>query len=417
MFKFLTELSPEVQSIIFGEEVYQNNQKIADQFALNQAQLDFVLDLEEKIWLKQIDILDLPKELEKMERAEHYDLRALSLELAYQIFWPLQEYLEKVDRLILRLGGKVPRIQHLQSVASNRQNQQVLPKILKGIVKILLEQYPELKDYRLSSKKIKSKDGHSLSPTISNWIDDYVHFLGAGYHDSLQRSKYLAKSPNVLDLAPGDLESIRHFFTSYDDNVLIEINTEDVIAKISLVNNVEKKPVATEKKEISLEQLVKDLYQKFPEIEQNLLSTSVILSEAENSLHKLRDILWQALALQDQEKVISCLKVMLEKKALDLMLAEDKRFQGLLRRFVGIRYGDQVTWNIQDKLLVKRIFFELIFSDKLKMSASRAALTAFYLNNLTKKSGPVVYLDQASGILKWRELELVNKQLTWLNSI
>ncbi|MCB9802892.1 hypothetical protein H6761_02640 [Candidatus Nomurabacteria bacterium] len=412
-FKELTNLPVEVQDLIFSDELTDKNIAIADQFALNQDQLDFVLDLEEKIWLKKISVLDLPKELEKMEKATEFDLRALSLELAYQIFWPLQEYLKNVDRLILRLGGKVPKFKALEKTSA-RLNQK-LPQLIKGAVKFLLEKYPELSDYRLSSKKIISKEKRSVSPTVANWLNDYVHFLGAGYHDSLQRSKYLAKSQNVLELSRSELESVRHFLTSYDDNLPVEIDLSDVVLRISLVEEVTEK--SAEKPEQSLKEIVKNIYQKFLEIQNSLLSTNLILAETDNSLHKLRDVLWQALALQDQDKVLSCLKVMIEKKALDLMLAEDKRFQGLLKRFVSIRYGDQVSWNSQDKLLLRRIFFEMILSDKLNLNTQEATLSAFYLVNLFKQSGQLVYLDQKSGSLKWRDLDLVNNQIVWRDNI
>lgn len=407
MLNFLKDLPLEIQDFIFGEVVNQANKKIADQFAFNQSQLDFILDTEEKIWLKQITPLDLPKELEQMERAQYYDLRALSLELALNILWPLQQYLGEVDRLILRLGGKVPR---LQSLKSDLLVNKSLPDSVKGAIKFLLEQYPELKDKRLTSAKIMTSDGHYMMPTLENWLKDYIHFLGAGYHDSLERSKYLAKSPNVLALSAKEKDNLRCFLLSYDDDLPLLLDNSDVILQLTLL---EAEKENADEKPLELAALVDKLQESVGKLKSQFLNEALVLSEAENSLYKLRDVLWESLAWQDQAKGLTCLKILLDKGALELLLQEDRRFQGLLRRFVDLKFGESVQWNVQDKLLVRRLFFEMILSSKLKLANQQAMLAAFYLTNLGKQSGQVVYLDQNSQQLKWRELAVNNNQIIW----
>ena len=244
----LKQLPLEVQELIFSAQISKYNESLADQFALNQDQLDFILDLEEGIWLKRISVLDLPRELEEMERSEYYDLRDIALDIAYKILWPLQDYLGDVDRLILRLGGRVPRIQRLHK-KGGQQNPK-LPTYLKGAIKILLEQYPDLKDKRLSSKKIIIKDGRKVAPSVDNWLKDYIHFLGASYHNSLQRSEYLAKSPNIVMTEKEEKETLRHFFTSYEDGLLVEIDSSDVILKIKEVKGEQHEEKQTDLQEI-----------------------------------------------------------------------------------------------------------------------------------------------------------------------
>jgi len=88
----IQELPPEVKDIIFSSDISRANKEIVDKFFLNRDQLNFLLGLEEDLFLKKIDLLDLPNELEDMERAEHYDLRVIALEIAYRILWPLQDF-------------------------------------------------------------------------------------------------------------------------------------------------------------------------------------------------------------------------------------------------------------------------------------------------------------------------------------
>ncbi len=410
-FQNLKKLDQGIQDAIFSEVFSSRHSLIFNTFFLNQQQINFIFDVEEKIWLKIISPLDLPRELEQMERAQYYDVRAIALELALNILWPLQEYLGEVDRLILRLGGKVPRLQSLKPAILDNK---ALPAQIKGAIQFLLEQYPDLKERRLSSAKILNKEERHVMPTLENWLFDYIHFLGAGYHDSLQRSQYLAKSPNILALSEKEKDNIRCFLLSYDEKVPLIVDSTDTILQLTL----EQEETEVEKTHrIGLEEVIKKLGVDLEILKTKMLNDSLVLSEAANSLYKLRDVLWQSLAWQDAPKTLTCLKILIEKNALELLLQEDRRFQGLLRRFIDLRFGENIQWNIQDKLLVRRLFFEMILNDKLQLVNTQVVLAAFYLTNLSKNSGQIVYLDKNTQALKWRELRVDNRQIVWQESI
>src|SRR3989344_78615 len=227
-FSDLSELPEGVKNFIFSPEISQYNGEISDKFGLNRSQMDFILNLEESVFLQKISVLDLPNRLEDMERAEYYDLRAIVLELTYKILWSLQDFLGQVDRLILRLGGKVPRPQHLAKTEEG-----AMPQTMDLAIREALDKYQGFKDLRLTSSKIVNKEGRLVSPTIDNWIKDYVHFLGAGAHGSLERAKYLSQNPNALALQGADRESLRYLFISYDDNLKVHIDTAENLVRIS----------------------------------------------------------------------------------------------------------------------------------------------------------------------------------------
>ena len=406
----LQKLPDEVKEVVYGEGIAINNRQIADTFSLNRNQLDFIMELEKEMFLKKISVLDLPNKLEKMERAEYHDLRKIALEIANRILWPLQEYLEKVDRLILRLGGKVPRLQRLTRAALQRT---VFPDFEAGTIKQMLARYDDFKDLRLTAKKITSKEGRTIAPTVDNWIKDYVHFSGAAYHNALQRSKYLTKSPNVAGINKKELDSLRHFITAYDDNIKIQFERVGGVLRVSEFSEEKTNT------QVDVKQVLEKFRQTLLDIDKQVLPMDFIMSEADNDVTKVRDVLWNAVGLQDKDKVISCLRVLIEKKALEALLKEDSRFRNILKRFVSIRYGygveDWLDKNI-DHLLVRRLFFEMILVDKLRIS-DQAPIVAFYLSNIVSGSGQVVYLDESSGKVKWREIHLAGKQLAWISEI
>lgn len=408
----INNLPQEIQDYIYSESLIKNNIQIFERYPLNKDQIYFITDLLNLVFLKKISTLDFPTRLEEMERASYYDLRAISLDIAIIIFWPIQDYLGNVDRLILRLGGKVPKAVHLKSVTLQKKT---FPVSAHGSVKQFMAQYDDFVELRVSAKKIVNPEGRLVAPNLDNWLKDYVHYLGAGYHNSLQRAQYLAKSPNAVELESKERESLRCFLLSYDEQVAIDIENIDGVLRAEL--KTEKKE-ATEQV-VDVERSIADLQNNINKLDQLLLPENFILSEAGNDIYKVRDILWNAIAMSDKEKVLSCLKVLVSRKALDNLIAEDNRFMSILKRFIGVRYGSAVgLWfdGHQDKLLSRRLFLELILMEKLQLSEPESAVAAFYLTSQWAQSGQVTYLDQKDGQLKWRNLQVIKNQLAWLDN-
>ncbi len=405
-------LPEEIQDYIWSPAVIDFNKKLGEDFFLNPLQKMFILELEDGVFQKKISVLDLPTRLEEMDSADKRDLRAIALEIATGLLWPIQDYLGNVDRLILRLGGKVPKAQHLSSLTLQKKT---FPSSAHGSVAQFMADYDDFADLRVSAKKIVNPEGHLVMPSLDNWIKDYIHYLGAGYHNSLQRAQYLSKSPNASSLSDVERESLRCFLLSYDDKLPIDIVNQDGVLQAEL--HQEKKEETS--KVIDIERSIMDLQSNISKLDQLLLPENFIMSEAKDDLYKVRDILWNAVAMSDKEKVLSCLKVLVTRKALDNLISEDTRFISILKRFIGVRYGSAVSlWfaSNQDKLLSRRLFLELILVDKLRMSDSESAVAAFYLTSQWAQSGQVTYLDQQDGQLKWRNLQVLKNQLSWLDN-
>lgn len=413
------DLPEEVKDIIFGEEIYQSLDELFKKYHLSRKQIDFVLNLLDSIYLQKLEPLDLPQKLEEIDRAKFVDLRGLGLDLAREVLWSLQDYLETVHRLILRLGGKVPKAKPIRKRSYQKK---VFPGSAKGALEKMLADYDDFKNLRLSSRKIKDKDDKLIAPTVDNWMADYVHFLGAGFHNALDRAKYLAQSPNALSLNQEEKESLRFFVTSYDDKIEMDFNLDGSILRVT---EPEQKKLETETdNKIDLQQIVNKFKERLANLDKDVLPESFILAEADNDIKKVRNVLWQAIGLQDKEKVFACLKLLVQKKHLDMMLKEDNRFFSILKRFVNIRYGGKYDGDLDvwlsrnlDKLLVRRLFLQMILEDKLGLKADEVMLWAFYLTNIIPQSGQIVYLDQNDGEFKWREIQVSGENLAWVNSL
>ncbi len=408
------KLPDEVRDFVGGQMdtlVYE----IAEKFELSGEQVNFIFDLLDQIFLKKLSPFDLPARLDNMPGAKNYDVRILALDIAYKVLWLTQEYIGEVDKLILRLGGKVPRIKPLRGQI--KDNSGLFPGMTQGTVREMMDKYNDFKELRLSTDKLIDAEGRHQSATVDNWLKDYVHFSGAADHDSLKRAQYLGKAPNTLGLSPSERESLRYLLTSHDDNSPVQFDYDNLKLVVSEIVPVQ---VAKTNSSDGMGQLIGSLRTNLLDIDKKMLPSDFILSEAEGDIMKVRNVLWQALGLSDRDKVISCLKTLIEKKFLDLMIKEDSRFRSILKRFVGIRFGRKAenSWEKNsDQLLVKRLFLEMILVDKLHLNPEEASITAFYLTNLSPDLGQVVYWDQSAGRLEWRAIEAVGDNLQWLDKI
>ncbi|RJQ34757.1 hypothetical protein C4566_01755 [Candidatus Parcubacteria bacterium] len=413
------DLPEEVRDIIFSEEIYQANDSLFQKFHLDRKQIEFILNLLDAVYLQRIEPLELPQKLEEISRAEYISLRDLAMDIATSILWPLQDHLGSVDRLILRLGGKIPKLKPIRKRVFQKK---IFPGQATGTIEKITEEYDDFKTLRLSSRKIIDKDGKAVSPTVDNWLKDYVHFLGAGFHNALDRAKYLAKSPNVLPLSPAEKESIRYLVIAYDDKVEMDFLLDGALLKVS--EPVQSEGQLKNEQAIDVNQIVENFKKKLLSLESSILPEDFILSEAENDPKKVRNILWNALGLQDKEKTTSCLKLLIKRKNLDLMLKEDVRFLNILKRFVNIRYGGKYDGDLDnwlnknlDKLIVRRLFLEMVLVEKLRLDSQEAMLWAFYLSNLVAGAGQIVYLDEDDGQLKWREVQVNGENISWVDNL
>ena len=409
---------PEEIRFYISDQVEQLTYDLAAKFELSGEQEIFIFDLEDDIFLKKISILELANHLDKIPNAKGVDVRLLALDLAYKVFWPLQDYLGEVDRLILRLGGKVPRQKTLR-VNPKDDNNKLFDGTEQSTVREMLERYENFASLRLTANKIINKAGHTVTPTVENWIEDYVHFLGAGNHNSLKRAQYLSKAPNALKVSEKERERLRYFLVSYDENIPVFFHLEQGILMIDEMQEPEK-ILQPKNVGIDISQILDNFHQSLRGLDNKMVSTNIIMSEAENNINKVRDILWRAIGIGDKDKALGCLRVLITRKSFDQIIKDDSRFKNILKRFIGVRYGQNMERALDenmDQLIVRRVFLEMILSEKLRLNEEEFCAAAFYLTNIVPGSGQVVYFDKRTKKFKWLDIQVVANKFAWVDKI
>lgn len=102
------------------------------------------------------------------------------------------------------------------------------------------------------------------------------------------------------------------------------------------------------------------------------------------------------------------------------MIKEDNRFRNILKRFIGIKYGQNMERALaenMDQLIVRRLFLEMLLSEKLRLTEDELYVSIFYLTNIVPDSGQLIYLDKKDQKFKWRAVQVLGNQFAWVDKI
>lgn len=104
-------------------------------------------------------------------------------------------------------------------------------------------------------------DGHPASPSIANWLKDFIKKYGSNLFNEVTLAEYLSQSPNIKSIKPEEKELVRKilklyrnlvFFPESMDGVVID-NWEilpvgyNEIKNNSVLENISENPVITER--------------------------------------------------------------------------------------------------------------------------------------------------------------------------
>ncbi len=102
-------------------------------------------------------------------------------------------------------------------IAASREKLALVPALGK---------YPRLGEQQVTKERIKV-GGHPdpVRPTLSNWIRVYRDELGVGYHEPMERGKFLFDSVNGKRLSAEDRERLNLVLRSIEENVPLDIDS------------------------------------------------------------------------------------------------------------------------------------------------------------------------------------------------
>jgi hypothetical protein len=384
-YRSISELPDAVQRVLIDEHDAEVNRSIRSSFFLEQDQFNAMINCITETILGNSPVLDFPQLLMRLPGSNTLDIRALALRIAIDKLWPLQEFLKNVDVLITRLGGRVPAPVPLPAAPVDTDEEaEPIETLVQGPAKDIIQRYRVFPDLYVTQKPIRDSEDRLKAPTLNNWLQDYLHTVGAEGTGSLKRSKYLSKSVNALSLNAPEKQNLLNFLFSYEDGVPMYWR---IVEKQYLLIDAEMpqdQKQAKEQKQST--QQMSELVEQYGAVQRKY---QAIFEEKKQGLEleingntkKIADIVWDALGLQDTERCLAALDLLIDHHWLLDTLKTDHRFQGIVARSLGVRYGIEAknTWSGDLTTgVMLAVLWKLLLIEKLGLDEGTAAILSDY---------------------------------------
>lgn len=249
--KKLLALPSDVLDWMYSAEVSQNNANIAKKFNLGSDKNPIIAKLTGRVALKEITLDALPQLLQENLKVDQETARQIALEIALKQLLVIRGYLKGVENFILKLGGTIPaKIPDISSTIGSARPPAAQPiptAIITKPFRLAVQENKEILNQQLTADPIKIVEfDQPVRPTIKNWLADYIKQKGAGHHDELERSDYLFKGANALNLPAEERIKLAKILRAYDEDteVPIESNTK-LIDLIELIRKETPRQIPT----------------------------------------------------------------------------------------------------------------------------------------------------------------------------
>lgn len=295
----------------------------------------------------------------------------------------------------------------------------------------------------LTTKSIYKKEGATLSPTVSNWLKDYISFMGTGSLNKVRQAQYFVESKSFNSLSEKDKQKIVKLIHFYERCRLSSLSLEGLEESIPVPAGevAEEEGVIREGRlEPDNPDFIKN-YNKamgliFPERKkQSQLDDIEILTSSYNNLtdkenqiaavadeflknktiKEIRDICYQSIFPSPSQKIelvmgIAALDVASRQGKLDTFLSEDDNFKNLFEAYLkkAEKQVDLEGFRINPTASAyMRSFLKYLLQEKLMISENDAARIAARIGNLMKKAGQpeyfeMAYYDMSEKKFKWK---------------
>jgi len=240
--KFL-RLPDYAQDWMCSLEAAENNAQIAAKFRMSREKNPIVAKLTGDVILKDATVEALPELLQENLKVDPQTARQIALDIALKQLLIVRGHLRAVEGFIIKLGGTLPAaLPSIEAVKSAITTETILPTYVvpaKKPFRLAVQENKEILNQLLTANPIKIADFEQpVRPTIKNWLSDYIKHKGTGYHDEMERSDYLYKSSNAINLPGEERAKLSKILRAYDEDSEVPVSSEN---KLILIEELAKK--------------------------------------------------------------------------------------------------------------------------------------------------------------------------------
>lgn len=221
------KLPEQVQNWMVSIEASNTTHQIADKFNLKDEQRPLLAEITGSVALKDYPISSLPELLKRELNVSDSQAQEMAMEVVKKQFLPLRQWMPEVEEYLNRIGEIRPKPAQTprafapaeKPIRPTEQKETQLPqRSIREAAKInekVLDQFITFEPIKVKSPE--TGDEKQASPTIRNWLRDYISAKGSSGHTEVDRSDYLFNSPNASKLSGEERNLLSEFLKSFDD--------------------------------------------------------------------------------------------------------------------------------------------------------------------------------------------------------
>lgn len=210
LWKKYLSLPKEEQDILTDEQLPLQLKTLQSNFGLPDSHLWSMSIMVRKIFFNELNLAQAEAKIGSL------------LAQAGGDFNKAKEIVQFIDREILHLVPK-PAIEEENDLGEEGA---VRDKTLRAPLLRAMTDYPSLGFQQISGTKIRLKgQAEPQRPTLSNWIKCYRDELGVGFHNEVQRGRFLFQSENGRRLSQEERDRLNLILKSIEEDFPLEIDT------------------------------------------------------------------------------------------------------------------------------------------------------------------------------------------------
>ena len=242
--KKANELPESVKKVLFSNETTETVFGINTSYGLNWEQSKKSAQIIGQVFIKKIPINQYFEVLQKNIDLPQDILAGVAVSVAKKIFLPLKDYFGDLKPLInqWQTNASSPKYKRqslgLFKVPTKEQETMIKPTqakhhliktdIIKKDIKNIAKEFPEIGSQLIGTQPIRvANSGEPVSPSIKNWLKDYIRQKETNNHSIIKRSNYLYYNPNTQILNKKEREKLSQLLKSYDENMPLSISLKN----------------------------------------------------------------------------------------------------------------------------------------------------------------------------------------------
>ena len=242
------DLPDQLQEMIGGFDACFKIKQIEDAYGVSLSFATILIAIGELTIDDLTEYLNLKFNLDKTKGDEITD------KLGKEIFDPALELIIKSIPSETDLAAKSNKLGSITELSTTDKKELILKTFEGEIVQALRAEPAKLQDFNIiifqaisaddnlddemerllyiNQEKLSDHhivlDGHPASPTIANWLKDFIKRYGTDIFNEVTLAEYLSESPNIKQIRPGEKELVRKVLKLYRNLVFFPDSMDGV---------------------------------------------------------------------------------------------------------------------------------------------------------------------------------------------